>query len=927
MGTYGGCHSDSTNDLCDNASTSTIGSGLHCDAYAPPTTGWPSGMSGTGKRVEMILTSYPNVTQINANLNISNFQRNRVMYDSTITEAPQTGGQSGTGSSFCGRVVREGPSCNPPINIIYDYRPSAVSFEQMDSDTWFCYLFDMGSEGGTIGAPCFYIEEGVAATSGATNGDPDETETTSNCHPCTAFTATPKEASCSYTNPMGDETGDPDCPYPTVFGIGTLSNKIVFEYDAFSTVLPNGVLDVNFVYAPDSIDVDVWNETEYAGSAVITSQNTWVSGDEDDGQYGDEGQIVIFEGAALESGIKQGLRVKCRIAPVYNYDTSAFTGTRWTFMELMAPGQNYAVNDTYTLNYTWTHHDLTTSVITIVLKVTTVGPIEGTGSNPGFDALREGDTLNGHVITKTFHTEFDHFKKHLVYLDGNGSDFTYNTQYTSSRSHVVTVLAGKGVKTHSCLMGQYEFYDKSIQYTTSSIDGGSPDVYNTLLEPKAEGIITNGTITGFNVYDGGSGWLTLGKPPELVCTTPRSTTGKEAELEGTFTDGALKEILITTPGSGYTSTPTVTVSGNATAVAEVAGDDNQVNRIRITNHGSGYSADPTVTITGGGGTGAEASGYWGNGVLTTITIKNPGSGYSSADKPRAYVSNIFREDTVKCCPGMSTDDAGVDTFYDQLRSSGTFPEMMQALDRPEDKAVDELRLASYEEKETTAIQPNQEVIMDPTAQDIYTLPQRRYSKDKVDKLREVYLQYGNKTQDVKDMTTKTSDVTDEYKKEMANYRKKTAEAEQTREESLTTQCDNLSQESVPEYVNYPSVLVETVQRRFADLPHASTLTKYNMRQYRASTTDQMDLNVTIGCKVVESGCGHVTCPAPSTTAGGSTNNGNGSTTNTSYTMSGLLGPGADDWTASGKMRIKNNLTAASKVMGKCVDAYGNPFDI
>lgn len=36
-------------------------------------------------------------------------------------------------------------------------------------------------------------------------------------------------------------------------------------------------------------------------------------------------------------------------------------------------GQNYAVNDTYTLNYTHTHADLTTSVLTIDLKVTAVG--------------------------------------------------------------------------------------------------------------------------------------------------------------------------------------------------------------------------------------------------------------------------------------------------------------------------------------------------------------------------------------------------------------------------------------------------------------------------------------------------------------------------------------------------------------------------
>ena len=44
-------------------------------------------------------------------------------------------------------------------------------------------------------------------------------------------------------------------------------------------------------------------------------------------------------------------------------------------------------------------------------------------------------------------------------------------------------------------------------------------------------------------------------------------------------------------------------------------------------------------------------------------------------------------------------------------------------------------------------------------------------------------------------------------------------------------------------------------------------------------------------------------------------------------MSGLLGPGAEDWEATGTLRVLNDLTAATYNMGKCVEAYGNPFDI
>ena len=101
-----------------------------------------------------------------------------------------------------------------------------------------------------------------------------------------------------------------------------------------------------------------------------------------------------------------------------------------------------------------------------------------------------------------------------------------------------------------------------------------------------------------------------------------------------------------------------------------------------------------------------------------------------------------------------------------------------------------------------------------------------------------------------------------------------------------------------------------------------------MRQYRASSTTDMLIKVTIGCKVEESGCtGSNACPPPTPGAGGTSNNANGGTTTTSYSMSGICGPGAQDWTAKGVLQIDNNLTTAAINMGKCVEAYGNPFDI
>ncbi len=71
----------------------------------------------------------------------------------------------------------------------------------------------------------------------------------------------------------------------------------------------------------------------------------------------------------------------------------------------------------------------------------------------------------------------------------------------------------------------------------------------------------------------------------------------------------IKTIQINSGGNGYTTVPTVTISGGggigATATATISAG--RVSTIVITNSGSKYNAVPTITITGGGGSGATAT--------------------------------------------------------------------------------------------------------------------------------------------------------------------------------------------------------------------------------------------------------------------------------------------------------------------------------
>ena len=89
-----------------------------------------------------------------------------------------------------------------------------------------------------------------------------------------------------------------------------------------------------------------------------------------------------------------------------------------------------------------------------------------------------------------------------------------------------------------------------------------------------------------------------------------------AVLDG---NGAVSGIAITNPGSGYTFAPAVSFSGGV-AVTGVA----------VGSGGSGYSISTVVTFSGGGGTGAAGIAVVSGGVVTDVTIVNPGYGYSSA---------------------------------------------------------------------------------------------------------------------------------------------------------------------------------------------------------------------------------------------------------------------------------------------------------
>ena len=108
-----------------------------------------------------------------------------------------------------------------------------------------------------------------------------------------------------------------------------------------------------------------------------------------------------------------------------------------------------------------------------------------------------------------------------------------------------------------------------------------------------------------------------------------SKVGHSNSLKVRF--GGLINLRLTNQGSGYTSPPSVQISGGggsgAKAVAYLL--PGSISSISIQNGGEGYFQPPLIFISGGGGFGAAAEVTVDNGVIVGVTMTSNGSGYTS----------------------------------------------------------------------------------------------------------------------------------------------------------------------------------------------------------------------------------------------------------------------------------------------------------
>jgi fibronectin-binding autotransporter adhesin len=107
-----------------------------------------------------------------------------------------------------------------------------------------------------------------------------------------------------------------------------------------------------------------------------------------------------------------------------------------------------------------------------------------------------------------------------------------------------------------------------------------------------------------------------------LATLVTITFGSQAYAQSNFINGSSTAQQWGTAANWSAGVP------NATdAVANLNG--NKVTAIAVNTGGAGYTSAPTVAITGGGGTGATATATIAGGAVTGFTVTNAGAGYTS----------------------------------------------------------------------------------------------------------------------------------------------------------------------------------------------------------------------------------------------------------------------------------------------------------
>ena len=190
----------------------------------------------------------------------------------------------------------------------------------------------------------------------------------------------------------------------------------------------------------------------------------------------------------------------------------------------------------------------------------------------------------------------------------------------------------------------FEYEDEVIDTSIDEVDQTlETQGYITSLQLISYGSRANATAslsTGYvqKIYlnNDGSGYTST--PSVTISTAPAGGINASAVAITTSIGGvySIKDIVLTNAGAGYSVAPSITISGSGSGAAATCGIQTAYSGIRVIsigNSGIGYAIPPIVSISSptiGPGIAASAFATIQNSVVTGVYLSNAGAGFTVA---------------------------------------------------------------------------------------------------------------------------------------------------------------------------------------------------------------------------------------------------------------------------------------------------------
>ena len=194
-----------------------------------------------------------------------------------------------------------------------------------------------------------------------------------------------------------------------------------------------------------------------------------------------------------------------------------------------------------------------------------------------------------------------------------------NSQYIVYPSSISTITVSSGGTNYTAAKTQITISGGGSSGTLASpsISGGVISAITMLNQGigytgQPNVIITSGLVNTTSLV-GGTGYVLANTQITLS-----GVGGNGVIITPTIGSGIITALTITNAGSGYFNTPTITITSGITGTTSIVG-------------GSGYTNGTfPLGISGGGGSGCIGTFTISSGGLTSISITNAGTGYTSA---------------------------------------------------------------------------------------------------------------------------------------------------------------------------------------------------------------------------------------------------------------------------------------------------------